>query len=296
MTTATPVIGTRTTDTATESALRAAARCRGLTVGELAARMGTTPGYLSQIATGQKPWSPRMRERAAAVLGEVPGQGTVSRHCDVVQGESSHIRERARDLGMSMRDLAERAGVSYSYLVRVSRGRRAMGVHTQARVEAALEAPATVAPEECAGIDRQAVWDRMNAHGLSQNEVARRAGISRGHLSLIMAGSRAPSPGVLQRLHGVLFRRTEAERVMPAKLKVLGWRNGKRHGMVVRGAGGPEGGDGGGTVRTGGPVPWGAEVEYAFRTGYDGLGRVSVHHVVERGCTAMLARREAAAA
>ena len=35
----------------------------------------------------------------------------------VVSGESSYIRERARELGMSLRDLADRVGVSYSYLI-----------------------------------------------------------------------------------------------------------------------------------------------------------------------------------
>ena len=29
-------------------------------------------------------------------------------------------------------------------------------------------------------------------------------------------------------------------------------------------------------------MPWGAEVEYAYRAGYDGRGRVSVTHVVQR--------------
>ena len=59
--------------------------------------------------------------------------------------------------------------------------------------------------------------------------------------------------------------------------------------MVVRGAGGP----GSGTIRTGGRVPWGAEVEFAYTTGYDSKGRVSVNHVVdERGCSVMLKREE----
>ena len=49
-------------------------------------------------------------------------------------------------------------------------------------------------------------------------------------------------------------------------------------------------------MRTGDPVPWRAEVEYAFRTGYDGKGQVSVHHGVARGCAAMLAGLAAAAA
>ena len=353
-----------------ESELRAAARRRGLTMKELAAKMGVSAGHLSQIATGGRPWTPKMREKAASVLGEVPGQGVVYRQGGVVTGESSYIRERARGLGMSMQDLADRVGVSYGYMAQVSRGRRNMGVKVQARVESALEAPAKIAPAQCANrqgcvvsgessyirerarelgmslrdladragvsysymsmvarghrnmgvkvqarmesaleapakvapaqpacIDREAVWDRMNAHGFSQNEVARRAGISSANLSQIMNGRNNPSPGVLRRLHGVLFQRSEAEeRVMPAEVEVLGWRKGERSGMVVRGAGGPGHMVGGGAVRIGGRVPWGAKAAFAYRAGYDGRGRVSVTPVVERGCSAMLTQPKMAAA
>ena len=279
-----------------ETELRAAARRRGLTMKELATKMGVSAGYLSGLSTGRNQWTQKMRERAMAVLGEVPGQGIVYRQGGVVNGESSYIRERARELGMSMRDLADRVGVSYSYMTEVSRGHRSMGVKVQARVESALEAPVKIEPAQCASLDLRAVWDRMNAHGISQNEVARRAGISSSHLSQIMNGRASPSPGVLKELHGVLFQRTNQERVMPAEVKVLGWRKGERSGMVVRGAGGPGRGDGGGAVRVGGRVPWGARVEYAFRTGYDGRGRVSVTHVVERGCSAMLTRAVSLAA
>ena len=284
----------------TESELRAAARRRGLTMKELAVRMGVSASYLSQIANGRRPWTPKMREKATAVLGEVPGQGTVYRQGGVVHGESSFIRERARTLGMSMQDLADRVGVSYGYMSQVARGHSNMGVKVQARVESALQAPAKVAPAQCANrqgvvvagessyirerarelgmslrdladrvgvsysymsmvarghsnmgvkvqarmesaleapvkvapaqpacIDREAVWDRMNAHGFSQNEVARRAGISSSNLSQIMNGRNNPSPVVLKKLHGVLFQPTKAERVMPAEVKVLGWRKGE---------------------------------------------------------------------
>ena len=282
-----------------ESALRVAAKRRGLTMKELATRMGVNPSHLSQIATGAKPWTAKMREKAEAVLREVPGQGIVYRQGGVVQGESSYIRERARELGMSMQDLADRVGVSYGYMTQVSRGYRNMGVKVQARVESALEAPAKIAPAKCAVVDRQAVWDRMNTHGISQNEVARRVGLSSAYLSQIMSGKSNPSPGVLKRLHGVLFQRSQSEeRVMPAEVKVLGWRKGERSGMVVRGAGGPGRGskDGGGAVRVGGRVPWGAKVDYAYRAGYDGRGRVSVTHVVERGYSGMLTQPELAVA
>ena len=51
-----------------------------------------------------------------------------------------------------------------------------------------------------------------------------RAGIRSGHLSNIISGKANPSPGVLKRLHAVLFQRTMAEEgVVPAEVKVLGW-------------------------------------------------------------------------
>ena len=372
MTTATKATRTRTTETAgRESELRAAVRRRGVTMKELAAMMGVSAGYLSQVANGHRPWSPKMREKVMAVLGEVPGQGTVYRQGGVaVSSESSFIRERAREMGMTMKDLADRAGVSYGYMTTVARGHQTMGVKVQARVESALQAPAKIAPAqcgnrsetlanggssfireraralgmtmselaekagvsygylsqvsrghkrmgvkvqarleaalegaakvasaECANIDPQALWDRMNAHGFSQNEVARRVGISSSHLSQIMNGKASPSAVVLRELHGVLFRRTKAEeRVMPAELKVLGWSKGERSGTVVHGARERDGTARGGAVRTGGRVPWGADVEYAYRTGYDGTGRVSVTHVVERGYSTMLKQPETAAA
>ena len=142
MTTATMATTNRTTETAgCESELRAAARRRGLTMKELAVKMGVSAGYLSQIANGGRPWTPKMREKVAAVLGEVPGQGIVYRQGGVVTGESSFIRERARTLGMTMQDLADRVGVSYSYMTQVARGRQSMGVKVQARVESALQGP-----------------------------------------------------------------------------------------------------------------------------------------------------------
>ena len=62
---------------------------------------------------------------------------------------------------------------------------------------------------------------------------------------------------------------------------------------MVKGAGGPGHEHGVATIRTDGRVPWGAEVEYAYWAGYDGRGRVSVEHVVERWYSGLLSRGEA---
>ena len=352
-----------------ESELRAAARRHGLNLKELADRMGVNYGYLSSVASGCRPWSPMLRERAIAVLGEVPGQGVVYRQGGLVQGESTCIRERARELGMSQKHLAQRVGVSVGYMSEVARGRKNMSPAVQARVEAVLGGPVKVGPARCANrqegvvkgkgkssyirarelgmslkglaehvgvsrgymtqvsrgersmspavqarveealdgpariepaqpptVDPRALWDRMDAHGFSQNETARLAGISSAHFSNIMNGKATPSGDVLAKLHGVLFRTTSAELVVPAEVKVMAWKKGGRNGVVVRGAGGPGAGGnqpGGGTVRIGGRVPWGAEVEYAYRAGYDSRGQVSVPHLVdERGYAVMLTKPE----
>ena len=362
--------GTERSQGKPESELRAAARRKGLTLKELADLMGVSYGYLSQVSSGSRPWTLTLRERAVAVLGEVPGQGVIYRQGGLVQGESTSIRERARARGLSQKALADLAGVSVGYLSQVARGRRNMSPAVQARVEAALGGPVEIAAAECANrrggvlqggestylrerarergmtlrqvaertglsyghvvmvsrgqrnlspeaqarmeefldapvkvesarssdVDPAVLWERIDAHGWSQNETSRRAGISTGHLSLVMNGQRTPSGDVLRRLHDVLFAPTQAELVAPVELKVVGWKKDDRKGVVVKGARGPgKGGNdhGGGTVRIGGRVPWGAEVEYAYTTGYDSRGRVSVNHIVdERGCGVMLKRTE----
>ena len=352
-----------------ESELRAAARRHGLTLKELASLMGVNYGHLCSVANGRRPWTPNLREKVMAVLGEVPGQGVVYRQGGVITGESSFIRERAREIGLSMKELAHRVGVSAAYMTQAARGQRNMSPAVQARVEAVLGVPAKIEPAQCVypqggafsgessyireqaramgmnlkgladrvgvssaymtqvsrgqkhmspavqakveaelgapvrieaaerpTVEPRALWDRMEAHGFSQNETARRAGISSALLSQIMNGQRTPSGRVLEKLHGVLFQPSAAELVVPAEVKVLAWKKGGRNGVVVRGAGGPGAGGqnpGGGTVRIGGRVPWGAEVEYAYRAGYDSRGRVSVAHLVdERGYHAMLNRPE----
>ena len=67
-----------------------------------------------------------LRERATAVLGEAPGQGVVYRRGGLVQGESTGIREQARALGLTQRELADLVGVSRSYMTLAGRGHRNM--------------------------------------------------------------------------------------------------------------------------------------------------------------------------
>ena len=160
-----------------ESELRATAREKGLTVKELAALMGVSASHLSQIGTGKKPWTSNLREKAMAVLGEIPGQGIVYRQTGgELTSESSFIRETARAMGMTMLELSDRSGVSYSYLTQVARGRRHMGVKAQASIESVLGTRARVAPAKLANRHGNVV----NGDGSSFiRETARALGIVR---------------------------------------------------------------------------------------------------------------------
>lgn len=46
-----------------------------------------------------------------------------------------------------------------------------------------------------ARLEPHAVWERLNRLNMTQNELARLAGISSGYLSQLMTGKRRPGPG-----------------------------------------------------------------------------------------------------
>ena len=51
---------------------------------------------------------------------------------------------------------------------------------------------------------QEMVWELLDRLGISQNELARRSGLSRGYMSQLMRGERSPSPGARRRLMRVL--------------------------------------------------------------------------------------------
>ena len=141
-----------------ESELRAAARRHGYTLKDLAALMGASYSHLCSVANGHRPWTPDLREKVKAVLAEVPGQGVVYRQGGKVTSESSFIRERAREMGLTLKDLAVAVGVSYRYMTQAARGQRNMSPSMQVRVESALGSPVEIAPRRVrqpAGVHRK---------------------------------------------------------------------------------------------------------------------------------------------
>ena len=51
---------------------------------------------------------------------------------------------------------------------------------------------------------QEVIWELLDQLNISQNELARRCGISRGYMSQLMRGERSPSPRRRRRLMEVL--------------------------------------------------------------------------------------------
>ena len=131
--------------------IRERARALGMSQKALAHRVGVSVGYMSEVARGRKNMSPAVQARVEAVLGgpvKVGPARCANRQDGVVKGrgQSSYIREHAREKGMSLKGLAEHVGVSRGYMTQVSRGERSMSPAVQARVEEALDGPARIEP------------------------------------------------------------------------------------------------------------------------------------------------------
>ena len=136
-----------------------------------------------------------------AVLGEVPGQGIVYRQGGLVEGESTCIRERARALGLTQKDLAHRVGVSVGYMSEVARGRKNMGPEVQARVEKALGGPVEIAPASCANRhdgpvkgESTSIRERARELGFSLKGLAEHVGVSYGYMTQVSRGPAEHEP------------------------------------------------------------------------------------------------------
>ena len=122
--------------TGESSFIRERARTLGMTMHDLAGRVGVSYSYMTQVARGRQSMGVKVQARVESALhgpAKVAPAKCANRQGVVVAGESSYIRERARELGMSLRDLADRVGVSYGYMSMVARGHSNMGVKVQAQ-------------------------------------------------------------------------------------------------------------------------------------------------------------------
>jgi len=180
--------------------VRALREERGYTLQELARRADLSLSYLSEIERGSKRPSLKSLEKLAAALNVTKAH--------LVEGEpqgtkSLTIGERIRVLrgekGLSLAALAERAGISVSYLSEIERGAVYPSLATLKRLAEGLGVAALVLIGNEGSLGHKLRMLREE-YGMTQAHLARLAGVTAGLIGQVEQGKVQPSLKTLERL------------------------------------------------------------------------------------------------
>ncbi|MDI6709355.1 MAG: helix-turn-helix transcriptional regulator [Thermoanaerobacterales bacterium] len=179
--------------------VRALREERGYTLQELARRAELSLSYLSEIERGSKRPSLKSLEKLAAALNVTKAQ--------LVEGEprgaSLTIGEKIRVLrgekGLSLSALAERAGISVSYLSEIERGAVYPSLATLKRLAEELGVPALVLIGNEGSLGHKLRMLREE-YGMTQAQLARLAGVTAGLIGQVEQGKVQPSLKTLEKL------------------------------------------------------------------------------------------------
>lgn len=115
--------------------VRALREKKGMTVTDLARVTGLSPAHISEIERGRTAASVATLEKLAAALGVSPGVLVRSVGANGVGEKLRRLRER---LGLTQKEVAEKAGVSYGLIGQIESGRTQSSVTTLSRLAEAL--------------------------------------------------------------------------------------------------------------------------------------------------------------
>ncbi|HHW14491.1 MAG TPA: transcriptional regulator [Firmicutes bacterium] len=184
---------------------------RGWTLQQLAERAGLSVSYLSEIEQGKKRPSLKVARRLSQTLGlpptaifsAPPPEERGDQAAAVSLGTRLRLAREAREL--TLEAVAQKAGISASYLSQIERDLAVPAVATLRALAEALEvAPSQLIPvEHNDSLGTKLKTLRTNL-GLSRGEVAQRAGVSVSLVAQIENGRTHPSLETLQRISDVL--------------------------------------------------------------------------------------------
>ncbi|HAG07737.1 MAG TPA: transcriptional regulator [Peptococcaceae bacterium] len=179
--------------------IRAVREERGYTLQELAKRAKLSLSYLSEIERGTKRPSMKALERIAAALD-------ISKH-RLIRGEGSktglllgqRIRLFRGEMGLSIQELASRAGISASYLGEIERGVVYPSVKILKMLAGELGVPVYVLLGQGSSLGHRLKALREE-YGLTQARLARLAGVTAGLIGQIEQGKVQPSLNTLEKI------------------------------------------------------------------------------------------------
>lgn len=177
---------------------------RNYTLSDLAERAGLSVSYLSEIERGAKRPSIKTLDKISNALN-------VSRNMLIDLGGDElkvsmgdKIRMLREDKGLTLGALAEKVGISPSYLSEIERESVHPSVNTIKMIAKALEVPVSTlmhSHENTIGLKLRSIREEQ---GLTQADLAKKAGISAGLVGQIENGRVQPSLKTLESVAEVL--------------------------------------------------------------------------------------------
>lgn len=176
---------------------------KGFTQRQLAERAGVSASYINEIENGHKRPSLRVLNRIAAELG-VPAGVLVGR---LAEGEPAagltmgdKLRLARLEKGLTLTELAQKAGVSAGYLSDIERGHALPAVETLSDLAAALGVRVSdLTRKELPALGEKVQRLRLNLE-MSRTELARSAGMSPSFVGQLEEGKARASLDSVERL------------------------------------------------------------------------------------------------
>ncbi|MEG6615855.1 helix-turn-helix transcriptional regulator [Peptococcaceae bacterium 1198_IL3148] len=183
--------------------IRALREERGYTLQDLAKRAKLSLSYLSEIERGSKRPSLKTIDKLATALNVPKTQLIEGEITDTGLALGEKIRIIRNEKAMSLQDLADKVGISLSYLSEIERGTVYPALNTLKRVADGLGVPATslMGHEGTLGHKLKSLREE---YGLTQAQLANLAGVTAGLIGQIEQGKVQPSLKTLEKLAEVM--------------------------------------------------------------------------------------------
>ncbi|HAP32869.1 MAG TPA: transcriptional regulator [Firmicutes bacterium] len=173
---------------------------KGYSLAELAEKAGISFSYLSEIERGSKKPSIKTVEKLTSFLNISPGELVGNTEQDGISlGE--RVRLLRQERGLSLQELAESAGLSYSYICEIERGLVKPSLRALRKTAAALNVPVNQIKASGNSLGGKIARVRQE-YGLKQVQLAKKAGVSAGLIGQIEQGKVQPSLQTVEKIAG----------------------------------------------------------------------------------------------
>ncbi|MEW5921261.1 MAG: helix-turn-helix transcriptional regulator [Bacillota bacterium] len=171
---------------------------KGYSLAELAEKAGISVSYLSEIERGSKKPSLKTVEKLSASLNISPGEFVSDAEQEGI-GLGARIRLLREERGLSLQDLANATGLSYSYICEIERELVRPSLSALRKTAAALHVPVNRLKVHGSSLGGKIARVREE-YGLNQSQLAKKAGVSAGLIGQLEQGKVQPSLQTVEKI------------------------------------------------------------------------------------------------